>query len=62
MFALFTVLHCFHHLSHDFGPFVLLYLLGELMFAFHVTDSVSIEPGLLYMVSNADSDAVVFLD
>lgn len=32
------------------------------MFAFHITDSVSIEPGLLYMVSNADSDAVLFLD
>ena len=55
--ALFTILHCFHHLSPDFGPFVLLSLLGELLvFAFHITDSVSIESGLLHMFSNADSD------
>ena len=62
--ALFTVCHCFHHLSHDFGPFVLLYLLGErLLFAFHITDSVPIESGLLCVVSNANNNsALVFLD
>ena len=62
--APFTVCHPFHPLSHDFGPFVLLYLLGaRLLFAFHITDSVPIESGLLCVVSNANNNsAIVFLD
>lgn len=50
-------------LPHDLGPFVLLCLLGELLFAFHITGPVSIESAPLCVVSNADTHiAIVFLD
>lgn len=54
----------FVYLPHDLGPFVLLYLLGELLlFAFHITGPVSIESVPLCVVSNADTHlAFVLLD
>lgn len=59
-----TVLDCLPCFPHYRGLFVLLRLLEErLVFAFHITDSVSVEPVPLCVVSNAHADfAAVFAD